>query len=356
MKKIISFPHLGDYSIPLAKFLKLSTNLEVKPAPPITKKTLELGSKYAPDSVCIPFKYNLGNFIESLDNGANILFTAGGGCRYNYYAEVTETILKDLNYNFEFYKLISKDKVKLKTLYKIFKNINKNLKFTSFIHTIIYTLLFIWDMDKIDNLIRQNIGFEKKHNSFLNLKKKMLNSFSNTTSIVKLTYLYFSYKHKFKKLPTTKPTNPLKIGIIGELYTSMEPYSNYYLEKQLAQMNIQIKRFTNLSYLIWQKIFLKKHMLRVTKEYCKYTLGADGLDNVYRTIKLIKKGYDGIIHIKPFGCTPEIGAIPIIQKITATNNTPIIFFSYDANTSDEGIKTRIEAFYDLMVQRRNHHD
>ena len=119
MKKIISFPHLGDYSIPLAKFLKLSTNLEVKPAPPITKKTLELGSKYAPDSVCIPFKYNLGNFIESLDNGANILFTAGGGCRYNYYAEVTETILKDLNYNFEFYKLISKDKVKLKTLYKI---------------------------------------------------------------------------------------------------------------------------------------------------------------------------------------------------------------------------------------------
>ena len=34
-------------------------------------------------------------------------------------------------------------------------------------------------------------------------------------------------------------------------------------------------------------------MLRKTKNYCKYTLGADGLDNVYRTIKLSKK-YDGI--------------------------------------------------------------
>ena len=356
MKKIISFPHLGDYSIPLSKFLNLATNLEVKPAPPITKKTIEIGTKYAPDSVCIPFKYNLGNFIEALDEGANILFTSGGGCRYNYYAEVTETILKDLNYDFEFYKLTGKNKLNLKTIYKTFKSINKNLKITSFIHTIIYTLLFIWNMDKIDHLIRKNIGFEKKKNSFFKLKKKMLNDFSNTNSIIKLIYLYIHYKHKFKKLPINKPTKTLKIGIIGELYTSMEPYSNYYLEKQLAQMNIVIKRFTNLSYLIWQKRFLKKHMLKVTKEYCKYTLGADGLDNVYRTIKLIKNNYDGIIHIKPFGCTPEIGAIPIIQKITSNNNMPIIFFSYDANTSDEGIKTRLEAFYDLISQRRNQDD
>ena len=86
MKKIISFPHLGDYYIPVSIFLKRTTNLKVVPAPPITKKTIELGTKYSPDSVCLPFKYNLGNFIESLENGANILFTAGGGCRYRYYA------------------------------------------------------------------------------------------------------------------------------------------------------------------------------------------------------------------------------------------------------------------------------
>ena len=77
------------------------------PSPPITKKTIELGAKYSPDSVCLPFKYNLGNFIEALEKGANILFTAGGGCRYRYYAEVTETILKDLNYEFEFFNLMT---------------------------------------------------------------------------------------------------------------------------------------------------------------------------------------------------------------------------------------------------------
>lgn len=354
--KIISFPHLGDYYIPLSLFLKRTTNQVVIPAPPITKKTIEIGSKYAPDSVCIPFKYNLGNFIESLENGANVLFTAGGGCRYRYYAEVSEVILRDLGYDFDFYKLISQDHLRLKEIYFLFKELNPSLRFFTFFHNLLYTIFFIWDMDKIDKIIRKNIGFESNKNDHDHLKKKMLKEFSHTNSILKLNLLYFKYKHQFKKIPIHKPKQCLKVGIIGELYTAMEPFSSYFLEKELAKMNIEIKRYTNLSYLLWQKSWMKHHMLHVSRKYCKYPLGADGLDNVYRTIQLIKKNYDGIIHTKPFGCTPEIGAIPIIQKICEEKEEPILFFSYDVETSDEGIKTRLEAFYDLLNIRRDYHD
>lgn len=97
-------------------------------------------------------------------------------------------------------------------------------------------------------------------------------------------------------------------------------------------------------------------MLKKVKKYCKYKLGADGLDNIYRTMQLINKKYDGIIHTKPFGCTPEVTAIPIIQKIANENNMPIIFLSFDTETSDEGIKTRLEAFYDLLKIRRDKND
>lgn len=353
MPKIISFPHLGDYYLPISTFLKRTTNLKVMPSPPITKKTIELGAKYSPDSVCLPFKYNLGNFIEALEKGANILFTAGGGCRYRYYAEVTETILKDLNYEFEFFNLITDGKLKITKVYKEFKKLNPSLSFFFFIHQLLYTLIFIWNMDKIDKIIRKRIGFEVKENSYLKEKNKMFEAFKSTKSITKQIYYYYKYKHKIKKIPYQKPKDCLKVGIIGELYTAMEPFSTYFLEKNLAKMHIEIKRYTNLSYLLWQKKFLEKHMLRVTKKYCKYSLGADGLDNVYRTIKLINKSYDGIIHTKPFGCTPEIGAIPIIQKICQENEMPILFFSYDVETSDEGIKTRLEAFEDLIKIRRN---
>ena len=45
MKKVLAFPQLGDYKHPIGKFLRRVTNLEVIDTPPITRKTIDLGSK-----------------------------------------------------------------------------------------------------------------------------------------------------------------------------------------------------------------------------------------------------------------------------------------------------------------------
>lgn len=350
--KKISFPHLGNYYIPVSYLLKKLVNIKVVPSPPITKKTIELGSKYSPDFVCLPFKYNLGNFIESLDNGANILIQAGGGCRYGYYAEVQEVILRTLGYDFDFYTLVNTDKFTVKYLYNTFKQMNPNLSFIKFGYYTLLTLLMINYMDKIDDFIRKNIGFEIYKDSFDNMQKRMFRSFTKCKRFTTLTYQYLKYKRKFKKIKINKPKNCMKVGIIGELYTSMEPFASYFVEKELAKMNIEVKRFTNVTYLLIQKKHHTKKMLKYMKSYMKYTIGADGLDNIYRAKKLIDEGYDGLIHIKPFGCTPEVGAIPIIKKVCADHNMPIIFFSFDTQTSEEGIKTRLEAFYDMLKMKK----
>ncbi len=348
----VSFPHLGNYYIPINYLLNKLLKVKVIPSPPITKRTIELGSKYSPDQVCLPFKYNLGNFIEALENGANILIQAGGGCRYGYYAEVQETILKKLGYDFDFYTLVNTDKFTVKYLYQTFKSINPNLSFIKFAYYTLLTLLMINYMDNIDDYIRKNIGFEVYKDSFTNMQRKMFKSFTNSNSFIKLTIEYLKYKRKFKKIKINKPKNCLKVGVIGELYTSMEPFSSYFIERELAKMNIEVKRFTNVTYLLIKKKHHTKKMLKYVKEYMKYTIGADGLDNIYRAKKLINEGYDGLIHIKPFGCTPEIGAIPIIKKVCSDYKMPIIFFSFDTQTSEEGIKTRLEAFYDMLKMNK----
>ncbi len=347
-KPIISFPHLGDYHIPIKFLLGHLTSYEVIEAPPITKKTIELGTKHSPDFVCVPFKYNLGNFIETLDAGANILIQAGGGCRYGYYPEVQEKILKDLGYNFELLTLGENGHVYLKHIYKMMKRINPKTNIFKSSYYGIMTILMVRFMDEIDKIIRKNIGFEKEKGSFTTLKKEMLDDFSSCKNIHSLIGAYHKYKKEFLMLPIDKPDNCLKVGIIGELYTSMEPFSSYFLERELASMNIEIKRFTNVTYLLFQKRLREKKMLKYIKDYCKYTLGADGMDNVYRTKYLIDNDYDGIIHIKPFGCTPEIGAIPIIKRVCDEGKIPIIYFSFDSQTSEIGIKTRLEAFYDML--------
>ena len=89
------------------------------------------------------------------------------------------------------------------------------------------------------------------------------------------------------------------------------------------------------------------------KNYFIYRLGADAHDNIYRAKLLCENGYDGIIHIKSSFCTPEIGAMPIINKVCKEYNVPIIYFSFDSNTSMVGIETRVEAFIDMLNMKKS---
>lgn len=351
-KEIISFPHLGSYSTPISYLLKKLTPHEVMIPPKTTKKTLELGSKYSPDTVCIPFKYNLGNFIEALDNGATIILQAGGGCRYGNYAEVQEKILKDLGYDFKFYSLVDVDRFKVGYVYKIFKEINPKLRFLKFARHGLITILMVMMMDNLDKIIRKNIGFEKNKGTFKQTRENMLNELSNTKGFIHLFMIYLKYRKKLKRIEIVKDENRLKIGIIGELYTAMEPFATFFLEEELAKNNIEIKRFTNATYLLFTKALVAKKYLRKVKKYCHYKIGADGMDNVYRSLYLIENNYDGIIHTKPFGCSPEITAIPIIDKVCKEYNMPIIYFSFDSETSEVGVKTRLEAFYDMLQAKK----
>jgi len=347
----ISYPLMGDYNIPAEFVLKHILNIDIITPPPITNKTIELGSKYSPEFVCTPFKYTLGTMIEVIEKGANVLIQFGGGCRYGYYAEVQEQILKDLGYDITLINLVTKGKVSFRKIYKEFKRIDSKIKIRKILYYGFITLKMVKYMDHVDEYIRNNIGFELEKGSFEALKFKMLNDFKQVESYRSLKKLYKFYQKEFLEIKVHKPDNPIRVGIIGELYTIMEPFSNYFLEKELAKNYIEIKRFTNVHYLLLEKKFKIKKYLKDSKNYIKYKMGADASDNVARTKYLCENEYDGIIHIKSSFCTPEIGAMHIINKICSLYDIPVIFFSFDANTSETGIKTRLEAFYDMLEMR-----
>ena len=346
--KIISFPHMGDYCYFIKPFLENITNMEVRISPPITKKTIEIGSKYSPDSICLPFKYNLGNYIEALEDGASILFQFGGGCRYGNYAPLQKTILKDLGYNFELYEFIKNGKVSFKHIYENIKNLNPELTKGKLLKEIITIFIKIMLFDRSEHYTRKKVA--KDNDNFKKIKYKFINDLKDKTNIFKIVHTYFSYMRKYQKVRCKKPK--LKIGIIGELFTSMEPFSTFNLEDELKNFDISIKRFTDVSYLlIYKNIFHKITKYRARK-YIKYHLGADATENVYRTLKLKRKKYDGIIHTKPFGCTPEVGIMPILSRISNEENIPIMFLSFDTENESVGIKTRLEAFIDMLSMRK----
>lgn len=352
MQKVISFPHMGNYYVPVEMMLKyLFKDLKVIPSPKITKKTLDLGSKYSPDYVCAPFKYNLGNYIEALNSGANILIQAGGGCRYGYYAEIQEQILRDLGYEFEFIKLL-RDSIEPITLYKVCKRIGTTLSFRQFLYYVLLSIKMVKILDNFETYIRRNIGFETVPGTFEKTLNELLDAFQTVNSFKDLSKVEKTYDKKFRNIKINKPADCLKVGVVGELYSLMEPFSNFFIEKELAKNNIQVDRYITITYLLFEKMKQADQTLKLAGKYLKYTIGADGTDSVEKSRVLAEKGYDGIIHVKPFGCMPEINAMPMMQKISNDYEIPIIYFSFDSQTSEIGIKTRLEAFNDMIIMRK----
>ena len=351
MTRVIAFPLMGNYYVPINFLFEKISNGKILKPPPITSKTIELGSKYSPDFLCTPFKYTLGTYIECLDMGADTLIQMGGGCRYGYYCELQEKILSDLGYNFEYYNLVTKGHTEIKRIYKIMKEINPKLNVVKSLYYLLITKKMIEYMDYIDNYIRENSAYGNIE-EFNKQLENMLIDFSKVKTYIGLIIIFNKYKKRIKNIKINKPKNNIKIGVIGELFTLMEPFANNNLESMLINKNVEVKRFTNVTYLLFQKKRKSKKYLKKL-DNIKYKMGADAMDNIYYTKYLIDNKYDGIIHIKSSFCTPEIGSMGIINKVCEENDMPVLFLSMDANTSNVGFETRIEAFLDMIEMRKN---
>ncbi|MBU3943036.1 hypothetical protein KKA24_03570 [Patescibacteria group bacterium] len=350
----VTFPHMGNYFYAFKPIISLLGDEIIMP-PPITKRTIELGCKHSPESACIPFKYNLGNYIEALDLGANVLVQAGGGCRFGYYGEVQEEILKKLGYEFQFIKL-SNDYFSAIMEILALKKTRPGLTYLKIIKSLILFYKRLRAIDKIEAIVRRNIGFEINEGEFKGIHKRFLLDLDKTISTKNVKEVEKEYKKRLEDVKIKKPENLIRVALIGELYVLMEPFSNFYIEKELAKKGIEVHRFVTVSSILHDSFSFKTYITKFLKQarpYLKYHIGAHGTESVGIAHKLIKQGFDGVIHIKPFGCMPEVNAMSALHKMSKDYKTPIIYFSFDSQTSETGIKTRIEAFYDMLQMKTN---
>lgn len=306
----------------------------------ITNNTIMLGNKYSPEFICTPFKYTLGNFIENAKN-ADIMIQLGGGCKYGYYFELQQKILNDLNLDVKIINLVSKGKINYLDVYK--KLNNKNIiKIAYFLYL---TKKMLKYMDDIENIIRINKCRET--DDIEKIYYNFLKNIEDEKNIIDLKKKYKKCKKNILK-NIDKNKKCIKIGIVGELYTVIEPFANHNLEKKLIERGISVIREINATDLIFGK-----HKKIKRNEYVNSLIGSYASDNVCKCVKLCKDKCDAILHIKSSFCTPEIGAMPIISRVCNDYNVPIIFMSFDTNLSETGLVTRIDALVDMLEMRKS---
>jgi predicted nucleotide-binding protein (sugar kinase/HSP70/actin superfamily) len=91
---------------------------------------------------------------------------------------------------------------------------------------------------------------------------------------------------------------------------------------------------------------------QIAKPYLSCSVAGHGRESVADTIRFCREGYDGVLHLLPMGCMPEVTVRPILRKISEDYNFPVLTLSFDEVISEGAIRTRIETFVDVIRLRK----
>jgi len=354
----ITFPHIGNAHIAIKSLLQ-GLNLEVIPPPPITKKTLELGIKYSPEFACMPLKINMGNFIEALDLGADTILMAGGWgpCRFGYYAQVQRDILLDMGYNFQMVVLEAPDS-KFSGFVKQLKSLGNNVTLWQAIKAIRFAWFKLCSIEKIEKLYEYYLPRVVDKDEADCIINQALLDMDKATSKSQINECMNKLELDFKKLK--KHNQPMvKIGIVGEIYTVLEPSTNYNIVSYLGRLNTETIRCIYTSDWLndhicrgWLKKSNHKQIISKARPYINYWVGGHGRETVGYTVDLAGKYCDGVIQIGPLTCMPEIIAQSVLGHVSEKEDIPCMTLYFDQHAGTAGVYTRLEAYIDMLHRKR----
>ena len=359
-KTKVSFPHMGTVSIAWAAALRI-IGCEPYVEPYTSKKTLSLGTKHSPEAICLPYKLILGNFIEAIDGGTDYvaMITSPGCCRLGEYGKCIENALTDLGYKAKYIEMQLYDGIK--GMYNVLRTVSGKNNPLIFIRAIIIAITKAFMLDSLENKLfycrarEIHVGDSEKH------YKKALKYIDENDTLRGLKRAKKQIEEEMNKVELDNNRDILNVDITGEIYVVNDEFSNQNIERELGRMGVQVRRSLTLTGFlkdaIIPKMFRKgethlQRANRLAKPYLSRDIGGDSLECVSDVVYADNRGIDGIIHLSPFTCMPEIMSQNIFPSMREDKDIPILALILDEQTGRAGYITRIEAFVDLMRRRK----
>ena len=347
----VAFMRYGYYDVAFRFFVEECLGAEFVRLPEPTRKSLELGTLNSNDYVCAPFKHILGDYIEALERGADTLVQFSGPCRLHYYGELQESILRDMGYEFQMVNFAEVAETSAKQNIEYCKQgINPDLVVPVALPKFMVTLEMIECLDRFNDAYLETAGFEANPGECKRVRKAYLADMYRVKNRAELHAAQKRGLEALDEVPKNVPVDPIRVGLVGEYFTTVDPFSNLHIEDKLQVMGVSMARMMNMTNRNLR--YNEKNLRASISEYAKYDMGPTSSLTIAAAKRYAEQGFDGIVHMKSTGCTPEIDVMPALQRVSNDYNVPILYLSYDSQTSDTGLDTRLEAFYDMIAMRK----
>jgi predicted nucleotide-binding protein (sugar kinase/HSP70/actin superfamily) len=354
----VSFPHMGNAYIPLSALLSnLGAEVLVPPRP--TSRTIDLGALHAPEFVCLPFKVNLGDNLRALQMGADTLAMVSGmwACRFGYYGRVQHQILRDAGFEFDSILL---GREGLLPVYNKFRGTaGRNLP-RAWLHALRAFKRKAEAMDVLESTARRLRPFEREKGAASRALEEGLALVHRAATLKEIESARDSALELISGVEVERGgSDLLQVAVLGEIYAVLEPSLNFDIERRLGEMGVISHPVMSVYKWLFRPLKIDPSILiderrarRLTRPHIAYVLGGEEHQTIAGTITAARKGYDGVIHLYPFTCMPENICRSILPRLESEYDIPVLNLCLDEHASPTGMATRLEAFSDLLKQRR----
>ncbi|MEW5762657.1 MAG: acyl-CoA dehydratase activase-related protein [Bacillota bacterium] len=364
-KFVVGLPTMGHLDLAIRSALA-DCGVDSIRTPAASKEVLELGKLVSPEFVCLPFVITLGQMRWLLEHGATKLLMVGGKgkCRLGWYAQIQEQILRRLGYDFEM--IIIDSPLPLGERWSLFRQTIKRatnhaswLRVVKALYAGYHKMAAIDQAEKVCHRLR---AFERQQGTIDRYFKQFVRRIERAGSVEEVWKLAREFREQAEAIET-EATNPLRVRVVGEIWVVLEAYVNLHLERLLgssADPRVWVDREISCTTWFHQHIFPSQEAVRRRREikeaaapYLDIEVGGHGQISIGLTALAKKEGIDGVIHLMPFTCMPEIVAQNIMVRISRELDIPVLTFIITDQTGEAGFETRLEAFLDILKDRRD---
>ena len=355
----LTFPRLGHSHIYGALLFKeIGIDIVIPPANSI--EGLERGAAHSPEDICLPFKIILDNLLSAWEMGADtvIMPATMGPCRLGEYGELLRVTLGNMGCNYHFILLDSVSAIGIEELIRRLKSIIQDSKcsYKDILKALRKTYRLIKIMESLEGYVALKGAYEKKGNSSKVILRECRNALESTDGLDRAIEIVKGKKKELADVKVDRNRRPLKLLLTGDIFTQIDEFANHYIEDSLMEMKVAFEKNMSIGWWIRNTIINPFGGIMAEKSknpYMPYRIGGYAKETVGQALKWRQRHYDGIIQLFPAGCMPEIVAKSVFEGLSQSEGIPILSVIYDEMNGDVGYLTRIEAFTDMLLRKRD---
>lgn len=349
----IALGHLGNLTQSIKSSLE-ELGFEVVIPKNSSKQLLEVGKSYLSSNVCFPLKAAIGNYIAVMEDSPDVILYYSGCDLCNlppancFFTEV----LNDLGWNPETYCInIDSKRSFIKSYFSTVKRLSNKPVYK--ILTSLYLIAVKYEafhfFEELFYCLAPQLQNKNLYNELYSFYYTKISLSSQVEQINKLVNEMIGL---YRQYLSSSSSNYLKLGLVGDSYSLLEPSVHNNIDKYLGNLNVVVDKWS-YNYISLSGSTYKTDVYQKLYKMTRKNTGAYTPTEIHKITKCINNGYDGIVFIAPFNCNPNDVLRSLLTRVRDELEFPVFELLLDEHTSDTGIHTRLEAFVDMVKRKHN---